>query len=250
MTQDGHSDAADELVPLTRERRKGGTYTRRPELEKEIRAAVDRPLLELISGTPPASSSCLLYFVRNYRPNGSSSVQEKILMELLNRIDRQVIRGTRGLVGDWRTKVRLDVRDWFLEQIYGRSDRLDVYEFAFSKALKARIIDSIRKYQTREQTEVAEGSFEKDDRDGPDTIDALNYRYAGPTMTSAEAALELEKVLSVLTEQERKVIYATEAYGLDQGEVGELIGVGTRRVRQILSKAMEKIEAYKRKGDA
>lgn len=249
MTQHGDSDAADELAPLTYKRKKGGTYFRRSELEAEIRAAANRPLLELVSGKPPVSNGCLLYFVRNYQPNGPSSIQETLVTELLRRIDRQVIRGTQGVSADWRTKIRLDVRDWFLDRIFSQSDRLDVYEFAFNKALKARIIDTIRMYETRAETEVAEGTFEDDDHDGPGTIDASNYKHTERRRPDAEAIIELKKALSLLTDKERKVVVATMAYGLDQKEAGRLIGVGTRRVRQILDSAKEKFEAFKRKGD-
>jgi RNA polymerase sigma factor (sigma-70 family) len=249
LTHDGRSDEPYELLPLTFERKKGGTYSRRAEVESEIRAAANRPLLELVSGKPSASNSCLLYFVRNYRPNGPSTIQEALVTELLNRIERQVLGGTRGLSEGWRTKVRLDIRDWFLEKIFSRSDRLDVYEFAFGKALKARIIDTIRKLETRDKVEIGEGAFEEEDRDGQGTIDALNYRHTGPRTSSTEALIELKMVLSLLTEKERKVLIATEAHGLSQDEAGRLIDVGARRVRQLLDSARDKIEAFKKRGE-
>lgn len=248
LTQNGHHHAPDDLVPLTRQRKKGGTYFRRPKLEEEVRAAAQRPLLELVSGGPRVSNSCLLYFVRNFIPNGPSSIRDAIVTEFLSRIDRQVIGGTRGVPAHRRTEIRTDVRDWFLEQIYARSDRLDVYEFAFNLALKARVIDTLRKYETRDTTEIGEGSFEDDDGDSQGTIDAISQRQQVPRPPPAEVMLELKEVLAVLSKNERKVLIATEYYGLGQKEVGQLVGVGSRRIRQILADAKEKIEAFK-KGD-
>ncbi|CDX12276.1 hypothetical protein MPL3356_110420 [Mesorhizobium plurifarium] len=246
MTQTGQSDASQDLVALTHKKKDGSLYFRRPEVEQEIRAAAQRPLQELLSKTPPVSNECLLYFIRNYRPNGSSPVHDTMVTELLRRVDQRVIARTGGVRANHRTQIRADIDFWFKDKIYAGSDSLDVYEFAFNLALKTRIIDTIRRYDSRDGVEIGEDAF----GDGSDekirpSIDVVAFRANAGSRPPAEVRAELHDVMRLLTDRERKALIATEYYGLDQKEAGRLLGVTARRIRQYLESARAKVAHLK-----
>jgi DNA-directed RNA polymerase specialized sigma24 family protein len=245
----GVPDAPADLVPLTRKSKDGKTYFRRSELEEEIRKAQQRPLQDLISGTPKVSDACLLYFIRNYWPDGASRTHDAMVMELLSRIDRRVAGLT--FKNRRRDDIRADIRQWFLDKLYSRSDALDAYEYIFGRALKRRVFDRVDYYALHDGTELEPSSFDTagegvDDSD--DVIDALNLRSRPFSTPAAEILTELRELLAQMTPKEREAFIATEYFELDQKEAGEIIGVGKRRIRQLLQDGRDRIRKNQQGG--
>lgn len=250
MIKAGAPDAPDDLLPLTRKKKTDGTtYHRRTELELEIRRALERPMQELVAGPTPVSTECLLYFVRNFRPNGGRSpMYEGILLEFLRRVDERVAKRTGGIHADRRTEIRSDVRAWFIEKVATRSNLLDVFEFAFNRAIKSKVIDAIRRYQARDAVEIPASAFNSDDDEDGDSdgSEAIAARSNMHRRTHAETMLELRKALEQLTDKERRAVVATEYLQVDQKEAGRILGVSDRRVRQLLESAYDKLDEMKK----
>ncbi|MER9312237.1 sigma-70 family RNA polymerase sigma factor [Mesorhizobium australicum] len=248
MKNSGAPDAPDDLVPLTRKKKDGTTYYRRPALEAEIRRALLRPMQELVPGSAPVSNECLLYFLRNFQPNGGRSpTYEAILLEFLKRVDQRAIKRTGGIHSDRRTEIRGDLRVWFIDKIANHSDLLDVFEFAFNRAIKGKIIDAIRRYQTRDSIEIPASAFSSGDEDGEDDgSEAIAARSNLHRRTHAETMLELRDALDQLSDKERRALVATEYLKVDQKEAGRMVGVSARRIRQLLESAYDKLDAMKK----
>lgn len=206
---------------------------------------------ELVSKTNPASTECLLYFLRNFRPNGGPSpVYEAILLEFLDRVDQRVIGRTGGIAQDRRTEIRQDLQLWFIERIATGDDVLDVFEFAFSLAVKGKIIDAIRRYRKRDAVEFAASTFDRDEEDDDsDGAEVFAARSSLHQRRQQETIVELRDALDRLTDKERRAVLATEHLGLDQQEAGELLGVSSRRVRQLLTSAREKLATMTKGGE-
>ena len=140
---------------------------------------------ELLSKTSPASTECLLYFLRNFRPNGGPSpTYEAILLEFLARVDQRVVKRTGGIERERRTEIRQDLQLWFIEAIATGNDGLDVFEFAFNLAIKGKVIDAIRRYQTRDAVEVAASAFVGDEEG--DEGAARTCSLPGPASTNGD----------------------------------------------------------------
>ncbi|MGB5901717.1 MAG: sigma-70 family RNA polymerase sigma factor [Xanthobacteraceae bacterium] len=248
MTDTGVSDAPDDLVPLRRKRRNGAPYYRRPVFAAEVQKALQRPMQELLSKTSPASTECLLYFLRNFRPNGGPSpIYQAILLEFLARVDKRIVKRTGGITQDRRTEIRQDLQLWFIERIATGSDILDVFEFAFNLAIKGKIIDAIRRYQTRDAVEVPASAFDGDEEtEEGGGAGVFAARSSLHERRQAETLVELQEALDQLTDKERRAVWATEHLGLDQDEAGGLMGVSSRRVRQLLKSARDKLAAMKK----
>jgi RNA polymerase sigma factor (sigma-70 family) len=246
----GAPDAPDDLIPLTRKKKTDGTtYHRRVELELEIRRALERPMQELVAGPTPVSTECLLYFVRNFRPNGGRSpMYEAILLEFLKRVDERVIKRTGGIHTDRRIEIRSDLRAWFIEKVATGNNLLDVFEFAFNRAIKSKIIDAVRRYRARDAVEVPASAFRSDDDEDGDSegSEAIAARSNMHRRTQAETMLELREALELLTEKERRALVATEYYRVDQEEAGKILEVSDRRIRQLLKSAYDKLDAMKK----
>ncbi|OWK19995.1 hypothetical protein AJ88_35285 [Mesorhizobium amorphae CCBAU 01583] len=203
---------------------------------------------ELVSGSTPASDECLLYFLRNFQPNGGHSpTYEAILLEFLKRVDQRAIKRTGGIPSERRTEIRGDLQVWFIDKIANQNDLLDVFEFAFNRAIKGKIIDAIRRYQARDATEIPASAFRSDDDDGDDDgSEAIAARSNLHRRTHAETMLELHDALEQLSDKESRALLATEYLKVDQKEAGRMLGVSARRIRQLLESAYDKLETMKK----
>lgn len=259
MGSDRHSAEADAscVRPLTRRSKEGTLYARPQEIENEIAAALERPLGELLGAGRGVSSPCLLYFARNHRPNGHSRIYEGVLMELLDRIDRQVRGRVGGLPPHQRAAIRQDVRDQFLERLFRNHDSLDIFEARFALAVKSLAVDAIRRGVKKDSVEVPAESFA--DREtgegGIAVVERRAHKSAAPMLSEGEARTDLRKVLARLTPREREAVIAVHEIGLkieaedpEEETAATVMGVSGRAVRYLLKSARDKALAEEGQG--
>jgi hypothetical protein len=239
------------VVPLTRVDKEGRLYERPTEVEEEIHYFLDRPLAELvqhISGSTP-SSSCLLYFARRFRPNGRSKLWDNILMTLLSRVAEQAGRHLRDLPPQASEEAVDRVRMSFLARLQNDHDSLDIFECRFQFAVKRLAISERRSAKAKAD---AESSIEdlgtgEEGSSGYDALDAIRFRSGAQARPQAEAAADLDRILSRLTDRERQAVIAVYHFGLpeksnepDELTAAKLLGVSDRMIRYYLASAREK----------
>jgi len=140
---------------LTAKTKAGVTYQRRPEVQAEIAALLALTTNELIARLTVSNEKdsqfvrpeSLVYFVRDFW--GSANVTS-VVDSLLRRIARQLRRSLQYLAQD-RNDVSQEVSKQLVDWFRTNNERLDYYEVNFNGALRALVVDTIRK--TRDETE-------------------------------------------------------------------------------------------------
>lgn len=235
------SEGASPLQPLTKRTKKDEAYVRPEAIEKEIIAALDRPIAQLLRASATASSGCLVYFARHFRTSA-------LVEALLDRAERVVGQHIRHIPEHRRADVQESVRDDFLEILMSGTDRADFFEARFDQAILALATNAIRRFIKQDRVETAEAfASAGDDAAATDALDRYQFKTGSPLMNEAEVNMELRRLRALLTDKEFRAMHAHHMLGLDiesidpnRTTVATLMGVSGRQIRTYLKSALDK----------
>lgn len=250
--------------PLTRRTRTGALYTRPPEVETAIRAALRedwetlRRRLNITDGRSPEHlrSECLVHLSRDACRNGDDRRTNAIIPVLLGRCEA-ILRGKIPDSEPGASEMREAVLDRFTEVLARgcvdeRSHELDFYECRFNQALRALRIDVVTHKRGRllPTVEIPRGG----DGDEPLLSEEEGLALlseAGRTRPTQEQSALLEEVkgkIEALPADEREAfvlrrVYQYKAESTDPAETtaAVLCGCAGRTIRNRLSRAEAKL---------
>ena len=114
---------------------------------------------------------------------------------------------------------------------------------SFGHVMKLSIIDHLKTYNSSVEWEKAQQSIEVTGKDG-ETSD--NFEETASTGDQTDAIINrvfLQQALATLTKEERFALKAMTVYGLDQRETAERLKCTDRTVRNLVTRAKQKIQA-------
>ncbi len=148
------------IRPLTAQTKAGVTYQRRPEVHAEIAALLtlaENELLARLAITKKQDGQAirpesLVYLGRHF---WGSPTATYVLEAMLRRVARQA-RGSLQYLDQGRDDIFQEVSIQLAQWFQAGSERLDYYEVNFNAALRALVVDTIRKFRDERESVVAD----------------------------------------------------------------------------------------------
>jgi DNA-directed RNA polymerase specialized sigma24 family protein len=204
------------LRPLTHLGADGRVYQRRPEVEQQIREAIELSHTELQQrieitdrvATGYLKDECLVYLLREALRSGAGGDVE-LLRDAIVRRCLPIVRRWVGTLAEADDAVQDGIEQVFTRIGDRHSDRGDYYEVSFGQAVHTAAIDTYRRHFRREQ--AAAGGI---------ALDGLEERLAGPATDTPEASvlrkerlMEAGEALSTLREPLREAVVLRHYFG-------------------------------------
>ena len=250
--------------PLTKRTRMGALYTRPPEVEAEIVAALRedwgtlRRRLDIkdARSAEHVGSECLVHLLRDKHRKGDDRRMGAILQVLLGRCEailKTTIPESEPDAGEMREAVLGKFTELLARGCVGeRPEELDFYECRFNRALQTLRFDVVDRERRRlgRRVEVPRG----DDGDGLPLSEEEGLAFlseaGGTRPTQEEGALlkEVKEAIEALPPDEREAFVLRRVYGYkaeseDPAETtaAVLCGCTGRTIRNRLSRAETKL---------
>lgn len=254
------------LAPLRKKTVDGKLYKRRAQTEALIHTCHELTFEELcnraeISARAHANyipSEVLVYFLRKTKTHNNDA-QFGVLYQLLEKRIKRVCPHSEVRLGnkDGAVAHLLDFQEFVLDDFAERvmldrqeyEEKLDIFEYAFDKAVARRKLDAMRKMyrydKPKERLEYDEdGDIPADVERGlaelnPDVgsiEDQITYRF------------QLQRAIDALPEDERRVInmifarIPSESTDPDVPTISKLLGCGPQTVRNRRDRAVKKLQ--------
>lgn len=256
------------VQPLTKRHLKTRElYTRRPEVEQEIKALLRLPTetrlaraLNVDLKSPDSmSNEALLHLVRDAHRRGAEDERNALIRPLFIKCQARLKRAMPdGSVANAK-KLRDDALSDFSVLMFTDGtgeipDRLDYYEVNFADALKT-LRSSVRRAQDRDfqrNTQLPEDAASETDE--PARANDVTCRAEELTKTPAlqESMLnaqDYERALKILTPNERDAVvlqamgYRIDSIKPEEATIAQKLGVTRRTIQNWLASAEKKLRA-------
>jgi DNA-directed RNA polymerase specialized sigma24 family protein len=257
--------------PLTKCRKDGRRYVRRPDIESKIEVAFGQPLSVLIeraaiSDSKAANylpSECLVYLVREARRNNDDRKVDDLISLLFIRCEKLV-----------RAKLRRDsfenpdeVVDEVLEQLgelfaidgtdQDKKLKLDIYECVFNKACLALCINAInREFRRTDNTVSLTPECDEDESPAHESLMLRVAKLKAPaaSVIDAEELEKLRRAIEALPKDERDAVVLVHLLGHDAASddktkttAATICGVTGRTIFNRLARAAKKLAQFMEK---
>jgi hypothetical protein len=253
--------------PLTKNDKDGNLYTRPPEVEKAIDAAMKQDIGVLQARAQQADqesrdylrTECLVHIIRHAKRSGDERTINTLLPSILARCEailrNQIRDNGRPNAAEIREEILANFSVLFAEDGVGENpDELDFYECRFNLAFLAFRINFLRSETTRlgslvslpaeEQIGLA---AEDEERVHP-LPEALQN---GPMQLNSACHAELLNAVNALPPDERKAVILCCVLGLKEESdnaneltAAKLCGVTGRTIRNRLNRAARKLSRF------
>lgn len=241
--------------PLTKRKANGDLYSRPLQVERQIDGVLSQDpstiRRHLTVADPQASdylsSECLVHLARYYRRHDDDSMANKVLSVLLSRCEKTLLAKIPDNELPTAREVQEEVIGQFGELFatdgtQENRDDLDYFECRFNGAFRTFYIDIVRS-ETASLKRLAPL---------PDQADDTHKELQSPeTADSALLCRELREAIDALPDDERKAVilyykgYKIESKNPNEVTVATICNVSGRTIRNRLSRAAEKLSAFK-----
>ena len=250
--------------PLTKRTRTGAPYTRPPEVETEIKAALRedwgtlRRRLKIADGRSAehVGSECLVHLLRDAHRKGDDRRMGAVLQVLLGRCEailKATIPESEPGAGEMREAVLGKFTELLARGCVGeRPEELDFYECKFNRALQTLRFDVVDRERRRLWRRVEVPRW--DDGDGLPLSEEEGLALlseagrARPTQEQSALLEEVKEAIEALPADEREAfvlcrVYRYKAESKDPAETtaAVLCGCTGRTIRNRLSRAETKL---------
>lgn len=254
--------------PLNKMSEEGGFYTRRPEIESCIDAALTQSLdtvlrraaIRNVSDPDYMPMECLLHLMREARLKRDKATEGRLYVQFISRCEARLKKAIPDGSRTDAAGVRDDVMFKFNE-LFARvgsnedSSALDYYEVNFNQAFRYLWLKQIRKDNVRKKVFVDIGQ-EKDDEGKPlddeNVLARLSEAARSPAQQDHYVYLtQVGKCLATLSPEDRETVrlvliegYKIESDDPDEVTAAKILGVGRRAINKRLAKVAAKLKNF------
>lgn len=229
------------MKPLVGTTKDGKPYCRPPNVEEEIKAVLERPLLRSfgLAAQGKLLPQTIVYLLRNFKPNRPTPEYDSLVVTFLSRLKRTGEPLVRGMSELNRERVHERVMDKALGLM--AKDDLDIFEMSFKRGAERLYLTAIAYVRLRAKTEVSREDLIDPDSGmtGEEAADTLGF-VADGSMPLVEARASLREIFKVLNDKERLAVFYVLYLKHTEKEAGEKIGCTDRAIRYLLERASEK----------
>jgi RNA polymerase sigma factor (sigma-70 family) len=184
--------------------------------------------------------SILRIWNRRGEGEGAWKIAE-LLLERSARFIRQHVTCWKQLSAAQIVECVRDVQAQMLQDLFDDGRGCEFWEVRFWLCLKRRLLNIVQKYRVTAENERQPNPIEDDEGHSTDYFD----RVAAPSGLSPQQRVEIGEALALLTEDERAAFVLYHYEDWPQQQIAAHLHVTDRTVRNLLSRAQQRLATWR-----